>query len=369
MIKILKYTILALMVLNLPSTALNYVHPVVGSLLSYLSFALIILYYLLIGKTKLNVWMIAIGLIYFMLSGLQIFKGNSNDYIVILLKYLVVVGMGYEVIKRTTKEDLFILLTIGASSIFMQAFFFPDDYGRYSGFFINPNAAGFICSSTYALSFGIKNKKLKLIGQGIALLCGLLTFSRTFILIIILISMLSLVISIKNIRVFGVGFLILLLLVVVGEFLKIENPRYLLLKQYVTGTTVSTTQYNVSEDSRAETWARFYEHIYQKPFFGNGFGAFQKGGFWVHGGAHNTFLLIFGEAGVIPFLMIVGMYISFFYKSIMNFRAHPNLLMQTFALVLFLMAAHNYFILYYILFISMWIQYNLTPKKLNNSQD
>src|SRR5690606_4460870 len=155
---------------------------------------------------------------------------------------------------RTDNNELFIFLTLGAISIFIHAFFFSYKYGRYSGFYLNPNAAGFICISAFSLSYSIKNKCLKSIGRIIALIYGLLTFSRTFILILIIVNFLSLFLSLKNLKYFGIGILMLFLLIIMGEFLNIQNPRFLEIKRIFSSEQVQTNNYNINDDSRTETW-------------------------------------------------------------------------------------------------------------------
>ncbi|MBU2996742.1 O-antigen ligase family protein [Cellulophaga baltica] len=362
MLNILKYIILSIFILNAPGASLQFLGSGIGSALSYLSFLLLIIFYVLNKPGRPNAWMISIGLIYFLISGIQIYQGETSDFLTVCIKYFIVIICGSEVIKKTTANDLYVFLSIGALSILINAIFFGGGYSRYSGLYLNPNAAGFICISCYTLSYAVKNKRLKNIGRIIAVVCGILTFSRTFIVILILVNLLSLINSIKNIKYFAIGFGILTLIIIFGDALNLDNPRFLVLKAAITGEQNSSRNYNIDEDSRTETWAHFYDAVENRPFLGNGYGAFQKGGVWTLG-SHNTFLLIIGEAGIIAFLFIILFYINFLISGIRYFKIAPNILMQSIALILFLMAAHNYFILYYILFISMWIQYNIKQNK------
>jgi O-antigen ligase len=307
------------------------------------------------NKGKANVWMIVIGLSYYLISAVQ-YSGDFRFFVTLFLKYFIVVICGYEVIKDTSKKELFIFLMIGALSILMHTLFFTSDYGRYSGFYINPNVGGFICITGYGLSYGLDNKKIKLIGQFLFTLMGLLTFSRTFIVLWLLVNLLSIFINIKNVKIFVLGALIMSTLFVIDEFIGLNNPRFKQLKALVTNERVDSRQ--ISEDSRTETWARFYDYVLDKPIVGNGYGAFQGGG--VHRlGSHNTYLLVIGESGIIPFLIFTGLFLYMLYKGIVLFRYAPHILMQAIGIAVFLLANHNFFNFYYITFLAMWLQYQI----------
>ncbi|WP_418501164.1 O-antigen ligase family protein [Flagellimonas sp.] len=353
--KILKYTILSLIVLNLPAATLKFGGGGMGSMLSYASLLLMIIYFMLCNKGKANIWMIVIGLSYYLISAFQ-YTGDFRTFLTLFLKYFIVVICGYEVIKQTSKKELFYFLIIGALSILIHTLFFTSDYGRYSGFYINPNVGGFICIFGYGLTYGLENKKLKLIGQFLFTLMGLLTFSRTFIALWLLLNGLSIFINIKNIRIFLLGALIMSTLFMIDEFIGLNNPRFQQLKAIVSNENVDSRQIN--EDSRTETWARFYDYILEKPIFGNGYGAFQGGG--VHTlGSHNTYLLVIGESGILPFLIFVSLFLYLLFKGVTLFKIAPNILMQAIAISIFLLANHNFFNFYYITFLAMWLQYQV----------
>ncbi len=80
-------------------------------------------------------------------------------------------------------------------------------------------------------------------------------------------------------------------------------------------------------------------------------------------GVHNTYLLIIGEAGIIPFLLFLAYFIYLFYWGIYFFKETPYLIMQTIALSVFLLANHNFFNFYYLTFAAMWIQYQIVEQK------
>ena len=114
-------------------------------------------------------------------------------------KYLIFIICGLELAIRTKKEDLQVIFFIGAISILVHSLSFPNSYGRYSGFYLNPNSAGLVCLIGYSLTYSIVNQKFRLVSQFIFAIAGLLTFSRYFILLLILTMLLSIITNKKNI--------------------------------------------------------------------------------------------------------------------------------------------------------------------------
>lgn len=376
--KTLKYIILGLIILNIPSLLMVYQNPGISSMISYLSFILMVAYYVLNKRTKLNLWMIVIGLLFFSISSLsdpRYIPAENRDFIMYILKYFITVVCGYELLKNTTTREMTLFLCIGALTIILQILFFSNpliDDGRYSGFYLNPNVAGFICIVGYGISFAAPNKRFRLILQIVFTITGLLTFSRTFILLWVLINLISVKIDIKNIKVLLYGFGLLTIFVLFGEFLPVKNPRLEQMSAILNGEVVQTNEIN--EGSRTETWSLYYDALFERPFIGNGYNSFEGRTHISPVGVHNTFLKIWGEAGFIVFAIFVAMYFFMAKQSVELFRTSPHLLMITIAVVLFLTTNHNFFDNGYILFISMWIQAKisddenqiLTPKLYSN---
>lgn len=356
--KIIRIVLSVLILWNLPAIALFTTSASLGSALSYFTIGLLGVYYLFETKTSPNWWILILALLYFTISSFQYYAPFS-DFIRETVKYFIFVIGGYELVKRVGKEELFFFLLLGSISIAVDALFFPSKFGRYAGFYLNPNEAGFVCIYGYALTFSLKNTSIKLLGQFVFTLMGLLTFSRTFIIIWLIVNVISLKVSIKNIRILGIGILIFSTLLIIDESVGLNNPRFEQLKNFANNETVAVNE--VSQDSRMETWSKFYDKIIDSPFFGSGYGTFS--GKLGYGGVHNTYLMIIGEAGIIPFLILL-LYISYlFYWSIYFFKKTPYLIMQTIALALFLLTDHNLFVSYYLVFGVMWIQYQIVEQK------
>ena len=357
--KILKLIIAALILQNIPSIALLNYGPVVGTLLSYTTILLLLVYYILTpNRTKVNVWLITLALTYFVISSFQ-YVGEAKFFITDSLKYFIVIICGYELIKRVKINEIYFIILLGTITIALEAMFFPSKWGRYAGFYINPNVAGFICIYGYSLTYGLKKESLKLLGQFIFTLMGLLTFSRTFIVIWVCLNLISLKISIKNIRILGLGFLIISSLFFIDELVGLNNPRFDQLKKFVNNEQVSSKEIN--QDHRSDTWALFYDDIFKNPIFGNGYGTFtgKRGRI----GAHNSYLVVVGEAGIIPLFIMLSLFGYMMYWGLVLFKYAPNIIMHTIALSLFLLANHNFFNFYYIAFATMWIQSQINDFK------
>lgn len=363
--KILRFLILGLIIWNLPSLTLTSMGGTLGSLLSLGTIGLLVVYYFIEKKTSPNWMILIIFLLYIIISSFQ-FYGETKYFFNEAIKFIIFIIAGYELIKSVGTKELFIFLLIGSLSIVFQTVFFSIKAGRYSGFYLNPNLAGFVCIYGYALTYSIKNLSLKLAGQFIFTLMGLLTFSRTFIVIWILLNLISLKISIKNIRILGIGILIFSCLLFIDNVIGLDNPRFDQLTSVVNNDNVSSEELN--SDSRTDTWALYYNKIADAPFFGNGYRSF-AGETGVRVGVHNTYLRILGESGIIPFLLFVTYIMYLIYWSIRYFKDKPFLFMQTLALSLYLMSNHTFFDSYYLTFTAMWIQFQIVNHKKELSKD
>ena len=151
----------------------------------------------------------------------------------------------------------------------------------------------------------------------------------------------------------------------IDEVVGLNNPRFEQLKSVVNNEGVSSQE--ISSDSRADTWAKYYDTILDSPLIGNGYGSFSgKIGIL---GVHNTYLMIIGEAGILPFLLFIAYMLYLIIMSIYYFNKSPNLIMQVIALSLFLLANHNFFTFYYVSFATMWIQYQIYAIKTSENND
>ncbi|MEP2279022.1 hypothetical protein, partial [Maribacter sp.] len=146
-------------------------------------------------------------ILYFTISSFN-YYGFEIELIKEFIRFIVLILGITEVMHRSSYKDLFYILLIGAMSIILNALVFPYTnalyglvQGRYSGFFLNPNSAGITCLLGVAISYSIMNHKHRLIGQAIFTLAGILTLSRTFIVIWILINLLAIIKDRKNILV------------------------------------------------------------------------------------------------------------------------------------------------------------------------
>tara|TARA_R110000765_G_scaffold168384_3_gene273403 strand:+ start:20026 stop:21201 length:1176 start_codon:yes stop_codon:yes gene_type:complete len=366
---LLRYSILALILWHLPGFTLVYVNGNISSILSYLSYGLILLYVLINGKTGNSLPMFFLGLIYFLISSVieQTYMPDLKLFAIIVAKYFIIIWGGYEVMKNTSPKELWIFLLIGAFSIIGNMFIFNNllaDNGRYSGFYLDPNNAGLICLMGFALSF-VLPRKIQLAGKLIFTILGLFTFSRTFIVSWLLINVLSIKLSVKNAKMLALGFALLSGLLVYNEFLPNKNRRLEELGAMISGNEKKAQ--NLNKDSRLATWGRYYDFLMDNPILGNGYNAFTGAGVAPPVGVHNTYLLIWGEAGIIPLLIFLIYLASLLKKSYGYFKQIPHVLMMLLGLSLFLLTNHNFFTTDYSLMFLLWLHIQIS-KEIEDSK-
>jgi O-antigen ligase len=214
----------------------------------------------------------------------------------------------------------------------------------------------------FALTYSLKNKYTRTLVQIICTIAGIITFSRTFIIIWILINILSIRISIKNIRILAVGAALFVALITFGELFKLNMIRLKQFSSILNNEEGAVTAAN--DDSRSDTWAQYYDNILEKPLLGNGYGALSGYGIYPTG-AHNSFIMVLGEGGIIPFIVFTGIYLYILYCGIKLFDYSPHIIMQGIAIFLFLLTFHNYWDNLYIVLITLWIYKETKIKKID----
>lgn len=365
----LKLLILLLIFCNLPSYSLVHINPTVSSMLSYGTFLSIIAYYSLGNKQMPVAHFILFGILFSFISliaGAQL----SETFLVTFIKYFLFIAMASTVLKDVKNIEIYGVLLIGSISIIYEAVFITGIGGRYSGFYLNPNLAGFASILGYTFGLTIDRKEFKIPGQILFSIAGLVTFSRTFLLIWILINLLSVLISYKNI------FRIIVCLVLFVFFLSLGNKLDLNTQRMQAFSSIlgGKVDQDLKEGSRTETWALYYEKILNNPLWGNGYHTFsgetggtEAGGrFVIKAGVHNTFLMIIGEAGIFLLLYFLLIYGYIFVNGVRFFKVNPSIFFLSFSLVSFMLTNHNYFDNYLVLFTSLWL-YHETDNLKNSA--
>ena len=113
-------------------------------------------------------------------------------------------------------------------------------------------------------------------------------------------------------------------------------------------------------DSRFSQWANFYNAIINSPIVGNGYSTFStslnvKGGM----GVHNSFLLILGESGFLPFCIILALFFSLLHRSLSIILQNITPFLLTISLIITLMVSHVLFSSGIQIFILVFIIYCL----------
>lgn len=369
--RFLKFFILLLIFCNLPSYSLVHINAAVSSMLSYGTFLSIIAYYSLGDKQMPVAHFILFGILFSFIS-LMTSAQLSETFLVTFIKYFLFIATASTVLKDVKPVEIYVVLLIGSLSIIYDAVFISGIGGRYSGFYLNPNLAGFACILGYAFGLTIDNKKIKVPGQILFSIAGLVTFSRTFLLIWILINLLSVLVSYKNVFKIIICLVLFIFFLSLGDRLDFNTKRLNAFSSILSGKV----DQNLKEGSRTETWALYYERILNNPLWGNGYHTFsgetggsEAGGrFVIKAGVHNTFLMIIGEAGIFLLLYFLWIYGYIFVNGVRFFKVNPSIFFLSFSLLSFMLTNHNYFDNYLVLFTSLWL-YHETSNLKNSVND
>ncbi|SEL71949.1 hypothetical protein SAMN04488008_10511 [Maribacter orientalis] len=353
--KIIRFAILILLLCNIPGFLLEYIGGSIGSITSYLTSILLIAYFILTkSKSKPLFPFILFGISYFLISAINYDVLDTDNYFIKeFFRFMLVVICGVEVLKKTSNENLYFVILIGGLSVVLNGLVFPGiASGRFSGFYLNPNYAGSICLIGFALSFSITNIKWKYIGQLVFTFGGLLTLSRTFIIIWVIINIIAIYRNKKNFLAPVIGGLALILIFMFSSGIKFDKQRFKALQNIFSNEKVNTQV--IKHDTRDQTWAIYYDKIMDKPLIGNGYMSFQRR-YSRYPGVHNSYLMVIGESGIIPFIIMFGIYSYLFVNSFRSFRKKPELLYILVVISLSLMASHGYFFIFFNVFLSMYI--------------
>ncbi|WP_274476231.1 O-antigen ligase family protein [Mangrovimonas aestuarii] len=358
---ILRYIILAITLLNLITFSLIAFGPSAGSALSAIFLALMVVYYFFSSKNGIPIPFVVLGMLYFMLSGIQ-FSGIVSDYIKDAIRFFVFIITAFEVSKNTSSTEICGFLLIGALTVVLNAFLFPDDYGRYGGFYINPNTAGLVCLSGLATSFTISNRIIRILVQLIFVASGFLTLSRYYFLLLGLLYIISISIDRRNLIALGFG---AIAIVVLSTFtLHLNADRFNAIKNLL-GQQEGNTK-ALTEETRDETWVMYTNDIVNHIAFGTGYKAMQgrtENAIGFQTGVHNTYLMVLGEAGILPFLVLILTYALIFVRSLKYLKVNSEVTFMAIILVTYFMVSHNYFDSHIILFCSIWL-YIQTRKEI-----
>ncbi len=209
------------------------------------------------------------------------------------------------------------------------------DSQRGAGLFGNPNEAGIIAAMGLActLTF-VKRKYLAVTLSLFFISMAVLTFSKAVLLMLIMVYFANLLlkgnISTGAIRLIAGGVLLFSLLIayrseIVANFDGNQAKR---IDQFFSILMLEPSEESV-ESSRGYLWKQGMEYIYKHPIVGNGLGALHS----MEGasvsvndgksqGVHNSYLLKFGDSGILAFFAFVFFIIISLYQSFKLAKYH-----------------------------------------------
>lgn len=358
--KALRYLVLFIVIFNFASIVQIGFGDGAGSLASYTSYLLLLVYYFFSKKRAVAVPLVLFAILYYCISGL-VFVSAPDVFIKDFIKYLILIIAGTEIARDTNMKELLVMLVLGASTVLIHAVFFANDFGRYSGNYWDANAAGFVCLLGCCLTYGLKDQKIRLLCLLYLTFCGLLTFSRTFFILWVLANFIAIIHDKRNLNATGLGVLTLIIIISVSAILQLNTDRLSLVESLVSDD-VTVEVADANEDSRSATWSLYYDKIYEKPFFGNGYKTF-TGVSNLIPGVHNTYLRIIGEAGIIPLLIFVGTLIFMLMKSFQKFTEKIYLPLLAISLLILQLTTHTFDTSDYITMIIIWVYVQATKSE------
>lgn len=371
--KIISFVVCLLVLLNIPGILLETKSIAVSSPVSYFTFFLLGVL-IITNKTKFPkqiLFMAGISSLYFFIGAFQ-YEGSFIELFIVFIKFLLYLFGLFISLHYINQNTIILLLLAGATTIILDSLYFRfndfqgigfiSQYGRYSGFYLNPNNASFVCSLGYVLTL-IKKNNIKFLAI-LFTFFGFLTLSRTFMGSWIIITSIYLFLNRKYL-VKSIFILIIsgFILVQFSEQLKLDLTRFEFLTNLFLG---NIDQEVLNNDSRSSQWAKFYDGIANSPIIGNGYSSFGNS---LDGqgdaGVHNSFLLILGESGFLPFSLILALFVSLLYRSWTIIRPNIMPFLLIISLIITLMVSHVLFSSGIQIFILVFIIYNLTKKTAN----
>lgn len=374
--KILKYFLLSFVLFNLTSFSLMAYGSTIGALFSAVLFGSILLYYFLNPKHKLPVIFIVLGLLYFIISGLN-YRGVPRDFFMDVIKYFIFIIGIVHLTKETTEKEFGLFAFIGAMSVLINAVVFSTAYGRYGGLYINPNTAGVICLIAFSLTFHFKNLPFKLLTQLLIVTAGIMTLSRYFVLILLLVNIVAIMANRKNSISLFAGSIGIVVVLSVSSLFNLNTSRFSAFQSIFEGQEMQTQ--TMTQGSRNETWALYTDIILDNPVTGIGYRGLHGlqtsnySNIHVRVGVHNTYLMVIGEAGIVPLLLLILIYLSLILRSVKHLKTNPEYMCIAVVLATYLLVSHNFFNDYFILFTSIWLYYKIKSEPQlvtqNNSKE
>lgn len=160
-----------------------------------------------------------------------------------------------------------------------------------------------------------------------------------------------------------IGAACMVLIAAFSSSLNLNADRFNAFQNIIKGDDTESDVAQLEKDSRTETWSRYKDIILSKPVFGHGYGILQgRNNFGLSVGVHNTYLMVIGEAGIVPFTLLIGMYVYFLWIGFKRFKTEPMAFVSALVLSTALLVSHTYFDSFVLLFLSMYLYIFLTEK-------
>lgn len=345
--RIIAHVVILLTLLNIPSILLHTQSQKISSPASYFTYFLLAVL-IVTNKREFPRRVIALASIaslYYLISALK-YDGEIGILLLEYVKLLLNIFGLFICLRLVEDKTLIIVLSLGALTILLDSLFFRfndvdegiyvSKYDRYAGFYLNPNFAAIFCLLGFAITLRYRNFK----PFGIFFIfMGLSTLSRSFLLMLIVLILINFINDRKRLIQFSVFFSIVsILFVKFSDKLNLNEER----SQLITGLLSGDLKLEVlTSDSRLVILSNFSDLFFNSPFVGNGFKALS--GTTEIQGVHNSFLLVLGESGVLPFVLLVIFFYHLF-RDCWEIKKYYKTSLHLFSICCVVMiATHNFF--------------------------
>ena len=366
--------ILFLVLLNIPSILLQSFSIILSSPVSYLLFFLL---FVLSVSNRFNVDLeikifSIISFLYFIIGAFN-YNGSLIIMLIIMIKfYLLLYGLN-ATLSYVSEEKIVLLLFIGSFMILLDSIYFRfndvvfdyhiNPYYRYSGFYLNPNTAAFVSIVGYIFVL-VKNYRFKLFLLLTFTLFGFMTLSRTFMMSWIIINIIYSIYNKKHLLYIPFFVLSIPLIAFFNNIFNLETNRMDFVVNFFKKGYIDLDIFNYN--ARQNTWGQYYDKIFDYPLFGSGFKSFSGGWEYFDQGVHNTFLLIIGESGLIPFILFTLFIIFIMYKTYKMIKSNLLSILLMLALLMQLLVSHNFFDSSLMIFILVFVINKINQLPVNN---
>ncbi len=314
-------------------------------------------------KTKPNFVLLILSIILILYSLIHFQNVNITTFLNIAIFIFIILGLNLYVRKKEIFNFHYNIKLLCVSIIiasilsclyfvspylqsFITPFYLTTNLVRFSALFTHPNTLAILCEIALSiLTFFLITEKKSIFN--IVLFClitliGLLTFSKTFILLLLVILIAIFIKGLKinkKITLITTGIILLctiIFCIVANDVVNIVIERFF---GRITECNSFRDFMNMITTDRFDLWVEYLKEIFYHPtifFFGKGLGCLPIQIL----GAHNTFISLFYQLGIVG-LVLLGFTIGYLIKQILKIEKFNNAMLVPVIVILLLLMVED----------------------------